>query len=149
MASDETKGGYASFVGTGWAFPPEFTAHGGTVAMTSDEVDIEQSLRILFGTRRGERVLQPDYGLDVHDLLFEPVSTTLRALFVERARVSLLLHEPRIKVLSLRVESPDPNEGSLHIVLEYEVRATNSRFNLVFPFYLSDASEVVGVRPEP
>jgi phage baseplate assembly protein W len=133
---------YVSFLGTGWSFPPRFAGNG--VVMTADEADIQSSLQILFGTAPGERFLVPKYGLDMHELMFEPMSTTMRALLTDRVRTAILIYEPRIKLINLRIDSPDPNEGTLQILLEYEVRATNSRFNLVFPFYRTDSNEVRG-----
>lgn len=128
-----------SFLGTGWSFPPRFG--GGGVAMTRDEQDIEASLGILFSTLPGERFLQPGYGLDMSELLFEPVSTTLRTYLEDRIRTAILIHEPRIRLLSLHIDTPEPLAGTLNILLEYAVRATNSRFNRVFPYYLGEASE--------
>jgi len=132
----------SSFLGTGWSFPPRFDRNAGRVAMVEDEQDIEESLRILFGTQRGERLFQPQYGLDMHDVLFDPMSTTLRTLLEERVKIDILVYEPRIEPLAVRVASPDAASGELHIELEYRVRATNSRYNLVFPFYSSDSNEV-------
>ena len=132
----------SSFLGTGWSFPPLFDRNAGRVAMVEDEQDIEESLRILFGTQRGERLFQPQYGLDMHDVLFDPMSTTLRTLLEERVKIDILVYEPRIEPLAVRVASPDAASGELHIELEYRVRATNSRYNLVFPFYSSDSNEV-------
>lgn len=142
MADDDRDESYASFLGTGWSFPPEFSLEGKSVVMTADEADIEASLRILFGTALGERFLEPTYGLDMHELLFESTSTTMRTLVEERVRTQVLIYEPRIQVLSLRVDSPDPNSGQLVISLDYNVRASNSRFNLVFPFYRTDGNEL-------
>ena len=130
-----------SFLGTGWSFPPRFDRSGGVV-MVSDEQDIEESLRILFGTQRGERVFQPKYGLDMHELLFDSMSTTMRTLLEERVKIGILIYEPRIEPLGIRVASPDASSGELHIELDYRVRATNSRYNLVFPFYRSDSNEM-------
>lgn len=132
------------FLGTGWSFPPRFAD--GAVAMSDGERDIHESLQILFSTLPAERLLFPDYGLDLRESLFEPASTTLRTLTKERAVAALRLHEPRIDVLDLRIASPDPNDGTLAVLLEYRVRATNSRFNLVFPFYAVDANEARGAR---
>lgn len=129
-----------SFLGTGWSFPPAF--RNGGVVMTADEEDIQASLHILFRTTPGERPFQPKYGLDMHQILFEPMSTTLRTFLTDRVNTAILIHEPRIRLIDLTIDSPDPNDGSLHIHLEYEVRATNTRFNLVFPFYQHDSSEV-------
>ncbi|HWU85134.1 MAG TPA: GPW/gp25 family protein [Rhodocyclaceae bacterium] len=133
---------YISFLGTGWSFPPSFNTGG--VVMTADEADIQASLQILFGTTPGERFLVPKYGLDMHELMFEPMSITMRTLLTDRVRTAILFYEPRIKLLNLQIDNPDPGEGTLQILLEYEVRATNSRFNLVFPFYRTDSNEVRG-----
>jgi phage baseplate assembly protein W len=131
---------HASFLGSGWSFPPTFTGSG--VTMTTDEADIHASLIILFGTAIGERMFAPKYGLDMRELMFEPASTTLRNLLLDRVRTAILIYEPRIKVLDLVIDTPTPLQGNLHILLEYEVRATNSRFNLVFPFYFTDSNEM-------
>ena len=142
MASDTSKETNSSFLGTGWSFPPEFIRETGEVRLSSDEQDIEASLRILFGTVQGERFLSPKYGLDMQEILFDPMSTTMRTFLKDRVKVAILIYEPRINLLSLEVESPDPNSGALIISIEYEVRATNSRYNLVFPFYNNDSNEV-------
>jgi phage baseplate assembly protein W len=128
------------FLGRGFAFPPTFAA--GQVRMAEDERDIHESLQILFGTLPGERVLQPRFGLDLSPLLFEPLTTTLRTLLEDRITTTLLVHEPRIKVLALVVDDSLAVEGLLQIRLEYSVRSTNSRFNLVHPYYLGDANEL-------
>ena len=140
MATNKPADQYRSFLGTGWSFPPTFS--NGGVVMTADEDDILASLHVLFHTTPGERFLQPKYGLDINALLFEPMSATLRTFFTDRVSTAILIHEPRIKLINLEIHSPDPNDGSLRILVEYEVRATNSRFNLVFPFYQSDSNEV-------
>lgn len=129
-----------NFLGRGFGFPPSFS--GGQVAMVEDEADIHESLVILFGTLPGERVLQPQFGLDVTPLLFEPLSTTLRTLLKDRITTTVLIHEPRIKVLDLVIDDTQALEGILQIRLEYCVRSTNSRFNLVYPFYVGDANEL-------
>jgi uncharacterized protein len=140
MADEKPKPAFRSFLGIGWSFPPEF--RGGSVVMTEDEDDIRASLTILFRTAPGERFLQPEYGLDVSAALFEPMSTTMRTELADRARIAILLHEPRIDLVDLRIDSPDPNGGVLSIFVDYVVRATNSRFNLVFPFYDHDSNEL-------
>ena len=132
----------ASFLGTGWSFPPEFVQATGEVLMTADEEDIQASLRILLGTVAGERFLNPKYGLDMHDLIFEAMSTTMRTLLEDRVKTVLLIYEPRINLLSLRLDTSAAYEGKLLLLLEYEVRATNSRYNLVYPFYAAGGNEV-------
>ena len=131
---------YESFLGTGWSFPPRFTGSG--AVMVSDEADIHESLVLLFGTAAGERLFAPKYGLDMHELMFEPMSTTMRTLLLDRVRTAILIYEPRINVLNLSLDGSDPLAGRLEILLDYAVRATNSRFNLVFPFYRTDSNEL-------
>ncbi len=143
MEGKESNMPYTSFLGTGWGFPPEFIPETG-VAMTSDEEDIDRSMRILFGTAIGERFLTPKYGLDMHEILFEPVSTTMKTFIKDRVKTAILIYEPRINLLSLELDTSAQPEGKISIVLEYEVRATNSRYNLVYPFYTTDSNEVRG-----
>ncbi|MFH1373536.1 MAG: GPW/gp25 family protein [bacterium] len=131
-----------SFLGTGWSYPPEFTPENGEVVMTSDEADIEASLRILFGTTVGERFLNPKYNLDMHEILFEPMSTTMKTLVKDRIATSILVYEPRINLVSLELDTSAQYEGIISILVEYEVCATNSRYNLVYPFFTGDSSEV-------
>jgi phage baseplate assembly protein W len=135
--------GIPSFLGTGWSFPPEFQAGGAAgVVMTTGEQDIEASLRILFGTALGERFLNPQYGLDMHELMFDSVSTTLKTYLEDRIKTTVLVSEPRINLLSLEIDTSGLLEGRLQILVAYEIRATNSRYNLVFPFYRTDSNEV-------
>jgi phage baseplate assembly protein W len=140
---DESTRQTAWFLGRGWSFPPEFIQGSGDVVMTEEAADIDASLRILFGTAVGERFLVPAYGLDMRQMQFEPMSTSLKTLLEDRIRTAILIHEPRIRLISLTVQNPTEPDGTLFIALEYAIRATNSRFNLVYPFYLRgrDANE--------
>lgn len=133
---------YTSILGTGWSFPPEFAPAAGGVLMTSDEEDVAASLRILFGTALGERFLRPRYGLDLHEILFESMTTTLVTYLEDRIRTTVLIYEPRIKPVALHLDTSRQNEGRVTLILDYEVRATNTRYNLVYPFYATDSSEV-------
>ncbi|HEX4909586.1 MAG TPA: GPW/gp25 family protein [Permianibacter sp.] len=142
-----TEPQYQSFLGTGWSFPPRFDSVSGSVAMTADEEDIAASLQILFGTLRGERFLNPKYGLNLRELLFEPMSTTMTTFVKDNIRTNILVYEPRIAVENLALDTSRQYEGRISILLEYRVRATNSRYNLVYPFFISDGSEVK--LPEP
>ena len=133
---------YTSFLGTGWSFPPDFNPETGEVRMTSDEEDIHSSLTILLGTAAGERFMNPKYGLDMHEMLFEPMGTTARTLLKDRVKFAILIYEPRIMLLSLELDTTTELEGKISIILEYMVRSTNSRYNLVYPFYITDSNEV-------
>ncbi|MBS1911433.1 MAG: GPW/gp25 family protein [Bacteroidetes bacterium] len=133
---------YTSFLGTGWSFPPEFLPAAGEVAMTSDEDDIQSSLKVLFGTSLGERFLHPKYGLDMRDLIFEPMATTTKTLLKDRIKTAILIYEPRINLVTLDIDTSNLNEGRVVLFLDYVVRSTNSRFNLVYPFNITDGNEL-------
>ncbi|MDB5033873.1 MAG: hypothetical protein JWQ98_1114 [Chlorobi bacterium] len=142
MVENDTDTGYTSFLGTGWSFPPEFIRETGGVAMTSDAEDIEASLKILFGTTIGERFLRPKYGLDMHDLLFESLGTTARTLIMDMVSTAILIYEARIELLSLKLDTSGEYEGRIVMTLDYLVTATNSRYNLVYPFNITDGNEM-------
>ncbi|MEB3157173.1 MAG: GPW/gp25 family protein [Cyanobacteriota bacterium] len=128
------------FLGTGWAFPPRFTDAGGSVEMVANEEDIHQSLQLLFSTRRGERPMRERYGCSLDDWLFSALDHDLESQLISAIHDAVLLHEPRVRLLDVDV-SPDGADASvLRIRLDYRVVATNSRFNLVFPFYRQEAS---------
>ncbi len=136
------KKSYQSFVGTGWSFPPEFSRLSGTVGMTSDQQDIEASLRILLGTSAGERFLRPKYGLNLQSVLFDPMDLTNTTFLQDKIKTNILIYEPRIKIVSLDFDTSQLADGRLQVVLEYIIRSTNSRFNLVYPYFLNDGNEV-------
>jgi uncharacterized protein len=131
---------YTSFLGTGWSFPPTFSKVNGSVGMVSDEKDIEESLAILFSTVAGERFLQPTYGCNLNELLFEPMSTTLKTYVKGLIEQAVLLFEPRVIFNDVSIDTSNELEGRLDLGIDYTVRATNSRFNLVFPFYKSEGA---------
>ena len=128
-----------SFLGRGWAFPPAFDRHSGETAMAEDETDIRQSLQILLSTQVGERILQPRYGCDLRRYVFEPLDATLKTYLFELVRDAILYFEPRIVAESIELET-DALEGRLDIIVHYHIPSTNTRNNLVYPFYLDQAA---------
>ncbi len=131
-----------AFLGIGWSFPPAFPRESGTVSLSAGTQDIEESLRILIGTLPGERVMLPEYGASVRDLLFESMDTGTQTLLFDRMKTAILRFEPRIEVLELSLDNRFLTEGRIELRLDYRVRATNSRFNFVYPFYLAEGSQV-------
>ena len=131
-----------SFLGTGWSFPPTFDAFSNTVLMTSDEADIQLSIQILLATRRGERVMVPDYGCNLDEMLFEPITTTFKTYISEMIRTAILFYEPRIDLHSVQIDDSQDAGGIINILLDYTVRTTNSRFNFVYPFYKNEGTEI-------
>ncbi|MGF7037260.1 GPW/gp25 family protein [Mucilaginibacter lappiensis] len=131
-----------SFLGTGWGFPPSFDTVLNTVIMTSDEADIQLSLQILLATRKGERVMVPDYGCNLDEMLFEPMTTTFKTYIREMIKTAILYYEPRIDLSSIQVDDSRETEGVILIILNYTVRTTNSRFNFVYPYYKNEGTEI-------
>lgn len=124
------------FLGIGWAFPPTFTPGGAEVNMVSGAADIHESLQILFSTSLGERVMRDDYGCDLQTLLFEEIDQNLLNALNSLISNAILYHEPRIKLDKLDIAESEDEPGLLLISLEYTIRSTNSRFNMVYPFYI-------------
>ena len=129
-----------SFLGTGWAFPPTFIAGGSQVDMVSGVDDIHQSLQILLSTRLGERLMQESFGCDLTDILFEEIDQSMVNTLTNLISDAILYHEPRITLDELDVSPDQAEAGLLLITLSYTVSATNSRFNMVYPFYVNEAS---------
>lgn len=128
-----------SFLGTGWSFPPEFGPGGAEVALVSDVEDVHQSLAILFATRLGERPMQESFGCNLDALLFEEIDQGLVNRINSMINDAILQHETRIELRDLDVTQDPDDAGVLRIQLEYAVLGTNSRYNMVFPFYLNEA----------
>jgi phage baseplate assembly protein W len=132
-----------SFLGTGWGFPPQFNRHEGAVRMVSGEEDIHESLRILLATVPHERIMQPAYGCGMKKMVFETISETTFTLLKDAIGRAVLFFEPRIDVERIDINQGRVGEGVLFIDLHYVVRTTNSRSNLVYPFYFLEATNHV------
>lgn len=128
-----------SILGRGWSFPVSFT--GRTVRLSEEEQDIKESLVILLNTTLGERVMRPDYGANLENLLFETINVTTASIITNRLKRAILFHEPRITNTSIDLV-PDINNGLIEITIEYTIIATNSRTNLVYPFYLNEGTNL-------
>jgi uncharacterized protein len=131
-----------SFLGTGWSFPPTFSRPDATVVMVSDDADIQQSLRVLFGTAPGERVMLETYGCDLWRMVFGTLSTTLITRIQDAVRTAVLRWEPRIDVAAVEVSPVPGPQGLLTVTVAYRIRRTNARSNLVYPFYLREGTLV-------
>jgi uncharacterized protein len=134
----ETK----SFLGTGWAFPPTFSGKADFTAMAEDEADIWQSLMILLSTVPGERVHRPEYGCGIHKMVYEKMNSNTMTLFKHMIEKAVLLFEPRITLNDVKFDFNNEKEGKLLIELDYMVRLTNSRSNMVYPFYFREGTNV-------
>jgi Bacteriophage baseplate protein W len=125
------------FLGRGLKFPVGVDATG-RIALSEYEDDISEALRIILLTSKGERVMGPDFGASLHDFVFESMSATTIGRVQAAVTDALIEWEPRIQVLKVNVEPEQGEIGKLLVEIDYKVRATNNRFNLVFPFYLKE-----------
>ena len=123
-----------AFLGVGWAYPPGPSSTG-DVALAQYEEDIREAVHIILGTVPGERVMRPDFGAGLQDLVFEPISVTTMALVKHRVEEALVTWEPRIDVQDVAVVVGGAR-NRLDVSISYRVRATNTFYNLVYPFYL-------------
>jgi uncharacterized protein len=129
------------FLGVGWSFPLEVVqqdegeAKAGELRSAEYEESVRQSIWLILGTAKGDRVMRPDFGCGIYDFVFETNSALTAGRIEEEVRDALLFFEPRIDVLEVQVQ-PDGNGEILLISIDYQVRATDNMFNLVYPFYL-------------
>ncbi|WP_114782609.1 GPW/gp25 family protein [Botryobacter ruber] len=131
-----------SFLGTGWSFPPAFDKKTGGVEMLRDEEDIQSSLHVLLTTRLGERVMQPTYGCNLDELVFESLTSTFKSYIRDLVKTAILFHEPRVKLNKIELDDSREVEGVILIVVDYTVRTTNTRFNYVFPYYKNEGTDI-------
>ncbi len=132
------------FLGVGWWF--EMGAEGGRPGLAVEpdgalrlaqyDESVRQSIWIILSTARGERVMRPDFGCGIYNFVFETNSAATAGKLVQEVRRSLLLHEPRIDVHEVQVQAAGDDGEVILISIDYQVRATNNSFNLVYPFYL-------------
>ncbi len=131
-----------AFLGSGLSFPLRTDARG-QVTLVSGADDVEQSIRIILGTRPGERVMRPNFGCRAQELLFEPRSAATASLMQEYIHQALRMWEPRIEVRSVNVNFDDANPSALLAEIEYSIKATHDTRSIVYPFYIEDEQEVI------
>jgi uncharacterized protein len=131
-----------TFLGIGWQFPPTFDKRSGSVMLVSEEEDILESLQILLSTRPGERIMLPEYGCDLDAFVFQSVDSTLINEMRSKIEFAVLYFEPRITLNEIDIRQDENIEGLLLIELNYTVRKTNTRSNMVYPFYIIEGNEV-------
>jgi phage baseplate assembly protein W len=125
----------SEFLGVGWQFPVAID-EGGQIAIAGYEESVRQAIWMILGTARGERMMRPNFGCGIHDLVFAVNSAGTAGRVASEVRQALIQWEPRIDVQNVTA-GPDPAQSNLLLIeIEYQVRATNNRFNLVYPFYL-------------
>lgn len=130
-----------SFLGTGWRFPPEFSRRG-KVHMVSADEDIRESLRILLGTTPGERVMQPSFGCGLKSHVYDSINESTITILKDVIERAILFFEPRVVLDHILVDSGAAMEGRLDFQIVYTVISTNTRHNIVYPFYLREGTDV-------
>jgi len=130
------------FLGRGWKFPVQFTRGDNSVSLVQHEDDIKESLIILLTTIRGSRLLRPSYGTSVRTLIFEPLDTNTATYISEEIKKSILIHEPRVFVDKVEAVQESLN-GTLKVSIDYTIISSNTRSNLVFPFYINEGTNII------
>jgi phage baseplate assembly protein W len=124
----------SDFLGVGWAFPVGLDARG-RFALARHERDIEQSIAMILLTPKGQRLMRPEFGCQIHDLIFAPNDSTTAGLADYYVREALAMWEPRIEVLDVLISADPTDTARLLIEIRYEIKATHDSRSLVFPFY--------------
>jgi phage baseplate assembly protein W len=128
-----------AFRGKGLAFPLTVTPSG-KLATATDDAKIEQSIWLVLSTANNERVMRPDYGCGIHDLVFSPSSPQSIGQIVDRLRRALVAQEPRVDVLDVTGEIPPDQQNLLLLRVDYRIRANNALANVVYPFFVTEGS---------
>ena len=131
-----------SFLGTGWQFPPSFSRMNHSVRMSSDITDIEQSIHIILGTTPGERLMQPMFGCRTRNFVFEKVDINFERDISDAIGYALLMWEPRVKFINADVTHRNEVDGVLYLSIHFSVITTNTRHNIVYPFYVQEGTNL-------
>lgn len=126
------------YLGKGWATPVDVDPGTGAIATAEYEDDIRQAIRIILETAPGERVMRPDFGCGIHEMVFGAIDSTAMERIRSVIGSALRRYEARIEVLGVSIDEDVPPQGVLLIGVEYQVRRTNQVGNLVFPFYFRE-----------
>ena len=124
-------------LGTGWKFPLQVDAQGGIATAQFDQ-RVAESISFILGTAQGERVMLPDFGCQIHDLVFDPINVLTQGRVMQLVRKGLVEYEPRIDVLDVQVSNTPGQPNLLLIRIDYRVRSNNAFQNLVYPFYITE-----------
>jgi phage baseplate assembly protein W len=126
-------------LGKGWKFPLTLDSNG-SIAISEYNDSIRDSVILILSTKKGERVMNPDFGCGIHDYVFEIVNITTISRIKASIQDALRIYEPRIIITNITVSTADIKNGRLLISIDYEVIRTNNQFNIVYPFYLTEGS---------
>jgi hypothetical protein len=128
------------YIGQGLAFPLQVNPQGG-IALASGEHDIEQAVRIILSTAPGERVMRPEFGCRIHELVFAPHDAATESLVGYYVEEALAQWEPRIDVQEVDVSADPGGDGVLLVEIKYRIKDTHDERSIVYPFFLSGEEE--------
>ena len=131
-----------SFLGTGWSFPPSFDNKKKACLMVDEEEDIRQSLRLILFTSYGERVMQPTFGSNISDTIFDAMDAVTVNALTDNITSAIIEFEPRITLENVHIDLNDIYDGRLNIDLTYTIRKINVRTNIVFPYYFKEGTNI-------
>lgn len=132
-----------AFLGRGWGFPVTFSKTAKQVVMTEAEENIRSSIEIILQTTLGERVMQPEFGANLTNYVFDSMDSNFRTFVTEQIRVAIIKNESRAQLAKVEYNER-PLEGRIDIIVYYTVLSTNSRYNIVYPFYLKEGTDIEG-----
>ncbi|WP_049923826.1 GPW/gp25 family protein [Halopiger djelfimassiliensis] len=125
------------FLGTGWQYPVTSDQRG-DIELSDAEADIREAIRIILGTAKGERIMRPEFGCDIHDHVYSSASPSTLNLIESSVREALVRWEPRIDVEDVTARTDDEDPNKILIEIDYRVRTTNSLSNMVYPFHITE-----------
>lgn len=129
------------FLGQGWSFPPAFVRGADTLVLVKAEEDIKQSLHILLSTTLGERVMRSDFGANLQQQVFEPMDAAFQAYVQSIISDAITNYEPRINLDSVDV-LVENEAGRIELTINFTIISTNSRANIVYPYYLNEGTNI-------
>ena len=124
----------SDFLGVGWAFPVGVDARG-RIALARQVTDIEQAIQMILLTPKGQRVMRPEFGCQIHELIFAPNDANTWGMAEYYVEEALRFWEPRIEVLNVTARPSDGNTERMDVHVDYRVKATLDKRTLVYPFY--------------
>jgi uncharacterized protein len=131
-----------SFLGQGWAFPPEFLQDVNSVALSAEEENIKQNLHVLFSTHCGERFMNSGYGTILQSLLFDDPDANMYSAIQDTIRDAVTLYEPRVKLEDVQIETDPMDQSKILIAVSYTIVTSNSRRNFVYPFHFIEGTNL-------
>ncbi|MEL6559877.1 MAG: GPW/gp25 family protein [Bacteroidota bacterium] len=125
-------------LGIGWSFPPSFDNQSNSPEMLNGVADVENSIYVILHTKLGERIMRRDFGSNIHELMFEPLSHNMKTYMAATLSEALVLNEPRIEIEDLKLEQTDSFEGKVLISISYLIIETQTAGNLIVPYSLTE-----------